>query len=272
MKRYIFCVFCALFTLFLLNFAVFTPRHIAFAEADNNQPMLAIIIDDFGGYERGGVETMLNLPVPLTCAVMPFVDNTQADAERAAALGHEVILHMPMESHVHLPGSWYGPVCIKNYDSPEVACQKLDDCLNDVPQAVGANIHIGSGVSRSRELMTAIISHLKEKGKFFCDSRTIIDTQCEEACVVAHAPYLGRDVFLEPHGQRGYSNACRFLLEGAQIAKEKGYAVAIGHVGREGGEETARAIKDSLAQIESMGVEIVPLSQIYNKLLNEQKV
>ena len=120
--------------------------------------------------------------------------------------------------------------------------------------------------------MAAIISHLKEKNMFFCDSRTIIDTRCEEASVAAHAPYLGRDVFLEPHGQRGYANACKFLIEGAQIAKEKGYAVAIGHVGREGGEETARAIKDSLSQIEAMGVKIVPLSEIYAKLANEQKV
>ena len=93
----------------------------AFAEEETKQPMMAIVIDDFGGYDRDGVSEMLEIDAPLTCAVIPFVEHTKEDSEMAAQNGHEVILHMPMESHVRLPEIWYGPVYIRNYDSIDVA-------------------------------------------------------------------------------------------------------------------------------------------------------
>ena len=255
---------CLIFAFFALFSGFLCPncKKQAFALDETKQPVMAIVIDDFGGYERDGVNEMLALDVPLTCAVIPFVENTKTDSERAIAHGHEVILHMPMESHVRLPESWYGPVCIKNYDSAQVAKEKIDRCLKELPMAKGANIHIGSGVCRNKELMAEIIAHLKEKGLYFCDSRTHPDTKCKEAAIMSHAGYLYRDVFLEPHGMKSYQTAVRFLKEGAMLAKEKGYSVAIGHVGKEGGHQTAMAIKNTLAEIEAMGVKIVPLSTI----------
>ena len=40
------------------------------------QPELAIVIDDFGSYDEAGVQTLLKTDIPLTCAVLPNVDNT----------------------------------------------------------------------------------------------------------------------------------------------------------------------------------------------------
>ena len=270
MKKVCFIIFAML----LFSTYMACPNcNISYADEDKtktsslfSEPMMAIIIDDFGGYERNGVEEIVNIPAPLTCAVIPFADNTKTDAELASSKGHEVILHMPMESHVKLPDEWYGATYIKNNDDPETVRKKLDDCLAQVPMAKGVNIHIGSGVCRNKELMTTIISHLKSKNKYFCDSRTHIETVGEQASIACGQPYLARDVFLEPHGMGGYANACKFLIDGAKIAKEKGYSIAIGHVGREGGVSTAKAIADSLDEISKMGVKIVPLSKIYEVL------
>ena len=256
---------------FLAFFAfVFCPnckKEMAYAD-EKTEPVMAIIIDDFGGYERGGVSEMLEINVPLTCAVIPFVEHTKEDSEMAIKNGHEVILHMPMESHVNLPQSWYGPVYVKNYDTIKQATEKIDDCLKELPMAKGVNIHIGSGVSRNANLMAGIIAHLKERDIYFCDSRTHPDTKCEEACRMCNAPYLYRDVFLEPHGMKSYASAVRFLKEGASIALKRGYSVAIGHVGREGGKDTALAIKNTIKEIEDMGVRIVPLSVVNERIKN----
>ena len=262
---------CLIFAFFALFSAFLCPncKKQAFAEEEYQQPVMAIVIDDFGGYERDGVNEMLEINAPLTCAVIPFVEHTKEDSERAIERGHEVILHMPMESHVRLPESWYGPVYIKNYDSIETACEKIDKCLGELPMAKGANIHIGSGVCRNKTLMAGIIGHLSKKDIYFCDSRTHPDTKCEQAANMCHAPYLYRDVFLEPHGMKSYHTAVRFLKECATIAKEKGFSVAIGHVGREGGRQTAMAIKNTLAEIEAMGVKIVPLSVISQMAKNK---
>ena len=90
-------------------------------------PKMCIVIDDFGSYDQSGVDLILSAPVPITCAVMPNVDNTEKNIAQIAGSRHELILHMPMESHVNLPESWYGPVFIRNYDTPEVAIKKLEE-------------------------------------------------------------------------------------------------------------------------------------------------
>lgn len=236
-----------------------------------NQPIMSIVIDDFGSYDQSGVETLLKCKVPLTCAIMPNVDNSESNFKTISELGHEVILHMPMQSHVNLPEDWYGPVYIANYDTPEAAKTKLEKCMKQFQNIKGFNVHIGSGVTRNKKLMTAIYEFAKEHNLYFLDSRTIETHATEEACKDTNSIYLGRDVFLEADKNRSYSGVKFRLNEAAQIAKEKGYAIAIGHVGAEGGENTAKAILDTLPEIEKMGVKIVPLSEIYEKLKSESK-
>ena len=263
MKRFLTFVL-TLISFTVLNLCAFPLNK---ACAAGSPPLMAIVIDDFGSYDQSGVEKILSASVPITCAVMPNVDNTKDNIEKIKASGrHELILHMPMQSHVALPESWYGPTYIANYDSPEVACQKLDSCLKDFSGVRGFNIHIGSGVSRNKTLMTAIYNYAKVHDLYFLDSRTIETKATEDACYDTDSIYLGRDVFLEADKNRSYSGVKYRLKEGAKIAREKGYSIVIGHVGAEGGENTANAILDSINEIEKTGVKIVPLSEIYEKL------
>ena len=54
---------------------------------------------------------MLNLPIKLTVAIMPFLPSTKRDAELAYRNGHEVIVHLPMEPK-RGKKSWLGPGAI----------------------------------------------------------------------------------------------------------------------------------------------------------------
>ena len=236
-----------------------------------SKPKMAIVIDDFGSFDQSGVETLSKCTERLTCAVLPNVDNTDSNIKQFEKLGHEIILHMPMQSHVNLPEDWYGPVYIKNTDSPDTACSKIDECLKQFPSIKGFNIHIGSGVSRNKTLMTAIYNHANKNNLYFLDSRTIETNATENACIETNSVYLGRDVFLEADKNRSYQGVCNRLLETAKLALEKGTAIAIGHVGAEGGENTAKAILDTVKKIKEMGVEIVPLYEIYDILKNESQ-
>ena len=229
------------------------------------KPMLAIVIDDFG-QARGGVEKMLSANCPLTCAVMPGLDFSVQDAENAHKNGHEVILHMPMEAYVKLPDSWYGPKVIRNYDTPEKARAMIKECLAEIPHAVGVNIHIGSGVCLNKSLMKAILEEVREEGKYFLDSRTNEKSVCGEVALTTNTAFAERDFFLEVHGNANYDYAKKLLLKAAERAKIQGHAIAIGHVGAEGGLSTAQAIIDSIKEIEEMGVQIVPLSEVIKKL------
>lgn len=226
-------------------------------------PKMSIVIDDFGSFDQSGVDTMLSCKEKLTCAVMPNVDNTEANINKIKEGGHEIILHMPMQAHVSLPESWYGPIYIANYDTPEKVVEKLDKCMQSFEGVKGLNIHIGSGVSKNRKLMSVIYDYAKKHNLYFLDSRTIETDSTVQACNDTQSIYLGRDVFLEADKNRSYQGVKSRLIEGANKALEKGRAIVIGHVGAEGGENTAKAILDTVDEINKMGVKIVPLSEIY---------
>jgi len=235
------------------------------------KPMLAIVIDDFGGYEEAGVNTMLSIDAPLTCAVMPNNENSLKHSEMANNNNKEVIVHMPMEASVKLPEMWYGPNCIRTFDNKEMVYNKLDIAFDSVKHAKGFNIHIGSGVCQHRDVVSYVYDYVKDNNKFFLDSRTHENTICEKVANEKNVVYLGRDEFLEPKGSNSYNTVKEHLEIACNKAKEKGFAIAIGHVGNHGGENTAKAIKDSLTDIKKQGIEIVPLSKIHEVLKNKNQ-
>ncbi len=275
MKKILYCFVLSILlanTIIALNCA--NCKNITSAQVSppsDQTPLLAIVIDDFGSYDRSGVKNMLMIEAPLTCAIMPNLDYSLEDMESIIKSGKEVILHMPMESHVHLPSDWYGPVFIKNTDSPREATKKLEDCLRSLPKAKGFNIHIGSGVSQNKQLMKAIIGYAKENNLFFLDSRTHENTQCENAAKEENFLCLGRDEFLEPHHDKSYAGVKQHIQNGINIAKQKGHAIIIGHVGAHGGENTAKAIKDMIKAIESEGIKLVTLSELNNIINSKTK-
>ena len=65
-----------------------------------NQPFhaaeLAVVIDDVGYNTARGLRAV-NLPGPVTIAVLPFAPHTNMLAQMAANRGHDVIVHQPME-------------------------------------------------------------------------------------------------------------------------------------------------------------------------------
>lgn len=235
----------------------------------STKPMLAIVIDDFGGYEEAGISSMLSIPADITCAVMPNNENSLKHAQMAHDHNKEVILHMPMEAYVNLPTSWYGTNYIRSFDTKDMVYNKLNIAFESVKYAKGFNIHIGSGVCQHKDVVSYIYDYAKDNNKFFLDSRTHENTICEKVANSKNLVYLGRDEFLEPKGSNSYSTVKHHLQVATNLAKEKGFAIAIGHVGNHGGENTAKAIQDSLTEIKNQGVEIVPLSKIYKFLENK---
>lgn len=254
------------FSMILFCFLLINAPNCGFCEKQTSaifQPRMSIVIDDFGGYEQTGVDTLLSIKEPLTCAVIPLVDNTKQNLEALSKTNHEIILHMPMQAHVSLPKDWYGETFIATGDSQETINKKFEMCLKDFPKIKGFNMHIGSGVSRDKETMKRVYNYANQNNLYFLDSRTIETNATKQASKETNSIYLGRDEFLEADKNKSYANAKFRLLEGAKKAIQTGSSIVIGHVGAEGGEQTAKAIVDTLPEIKKMGVEIVPLSTLY---------
>ncbi|HEY9062253.1 MAG TPA: divergent polysaccharide deacetylase family protein [Pseudobacteroides sp.] len=219
---------------------------------------LAIIIDDFG-QNRKGVDEMMSINKHLTFAVMPFLTYTKTDALNAHTKGYEVIVHLPLEAN-SAPLKWVGPKPIlANMQVNEIKQVTLD-ALEDVPYAVGANIHMGSKAGNEKHVVSSILDIIKEKNMFFVDSRSedhpIAKKLADKIGIICH----DRDVFLD--GKKPKSYIIEQLRKAGDIALKNGKAIAIGHVGTEGGQITAEAISEIIPVLESNNIQLVFVSEL----------
>jgi len=187
------------------------------------EPRLAIIIDDCGQWpdtERA----FIALPVALTLSVLPHVRYAAEIARAAEAAGKGVMLHLPMEPN---SGADPGPGEISTaMDDAAIAAQVRDD-IAGVPLAAGVNNHEGSRATADDRVMRDVTAVLAERRLFFIDSRTSAATVGERVAGAAGVPTARRDVFLDDVAELGATSSQ--LRRAAEIAKQKGSAIAIGH-------------------------------------------
>ncbi len=223
---------------------------------------LAVVIDDFG-YGGQGEEELLALDIPWTAAVMPFSEKTAADAQKVRDAGKEILIHLPMES---LEGKreWVGEKGIFLDMTEAEVRARVAEAYGILPDAVGVNNHMGSAVMENAERLGWIIEEVADRGGFFLDSVTTAQTQGRETAQKAGVVCLERDVFLDSTQQKEV--VCQNIRKAAEIAKSRGSAIAIGHVGPEGGTMTAAALAEMIPVLEAEGVRFVFLSQLAQEI------
>jgi polysaccharide deacetylase 2 family uncharacterized protein YibQ len=232
--------------------------HIQRAPGEGQEKYLAIIIDDFGS-DRRGIKEMMSIDRHLTFAVMPFLEFSAEDAKTAHEKGYEVIVHLPMEPNKG-KRSWLGPnPILAGMDSGTVS-KITRDAIESIPFAVGANNHMGSKASSDEGIVRAVLEVIKEKNLYFVDSCTAAHPIAKKIASTEGVLCYDRDVFLD--GQQPKSFVQKRLLEACDVAEKKGYAIAIGHVGIEGGTLTAQVIKEMLAEFDKRNIKLVFISEL----------
>lgn len=250
--------YLALFGFCFLGGRITAQRQAVTAGASPPQGRLAIVIDDFG-YNGEGTKAMLALPIPFTAAVMPFSDCSAEDGQAAVAAGKEVFIHMPMES---LTGKreWVGESGVfRSMDEGGIK-KSVEAAFAILPYAKGLNNHMGSAIMEDGRCLGAVMEVLKEKNAIFLDSVTTANSKGRALAEEKGIPFLARRVFLDSTDD--IEVVKKNLRKAAQIALQDGSAVAIGHVGPEGGEITAKAIASLIEELEDAGVVFVTAGEL----------
>jgi len=219
--------------------------------AKPDSPTIIIVIDD-AGHNIKQLEPFLNLPFPMTIAVLPGLGFSRESAERVVAAGKELILHQPMEA---LGGSDPGPRAISLAMSPEEASRILSENLDALPGVVGLNNHMGSAVTREPGLMRVMLDIAKTRGIYYLDSLTSSGTATAVLCREMEFPYWERDVFLDNSGDK--QSILHALEEGKKTARDQGAAVMIGHVWSA---ELAQTLMDIYPQLIEEGYSLSTIS------------
>jgi polysaccharide deacetylase 2 family uncharacterized protein YibQ len=214
---------------------------------------LAIILDDLGN-DRAAADAIFALPYPLTLSVLPNHAHSTEIAEEAHRRGHEVMLHLPMQS---VGNETPEAEELRPGMPPETIPGLFERMMQSVPDAVGVNNHQGSQATADATLMNELMPVLQQWNLFYVDSRTTAATVAYETAQrdgvrsgFRNVPFL--DDVVEVSAIR---KQVELALRGA---REKRDAIAIGHPHP----ETLQALREILPQAQSRGVQLVYISEV----------
>lgn len=227
----------------------------------NDEIYIAVIIDDFGNNQEG-TKLFKNMPIPFTAAIMP---NLEKSTEESIIFSenNDIILHLPMEPKTGKT-SWLG----KNPITTSLSSEKIREIiLNDINQlhnVIGINNHMGSKAMESEKVLREIFYIAKEYDLIIIDSKTTNSKLAKNLAKEYGVSFFERDVFLDGTNKDVKKN----LLKGVKIAKNKGYAVLIGHVGNAGGNITANTLLENYKDLQNNKIKFVTITQLNEIIKN----
>lgn len=228
----------------------------------HGRPMIALVIDDVG-LDRKRSERAMHLPGAVTLSFLPYALEVQRQVQQAKALGHEIMMHVPMEPDS--PTVDPGPNALRVKDTlPEVQ-RRLDWDLARFSGYVAVNNHMGSKFTRDPEGMRVVLDTLKARGVFFLDSRTTGASVGSRLAGELGLPHLERDVFLD--NVETHEEVSMRLAELERVARRYGYGIAIGHPH----DATLDMLEKWTRTVEERGFVLVPISAVMRvRLATEQ--
>ena len=225
-----------------------------FSVMDEKVNTIVLVIDDFGYRDDSISDGFLNLSVPITCAVLPGHIQSSRFAKKAINAGKEVIIHMPMQSTA--PSSGEEEFKLKTGMTSEEIEWRLNEALNEIPEAVGINNHQGSKATTDGKVMAVVASVLKNKNKFFLDSRTSSKTVGESTMRSVGVPTARRHIFLD--NDLNIKNISKQLNKLVDVSEKKGLAIGIGHVKG----NTLKVLEKEIPDLLERGFDFKFLSQV----------
>ncbi|MEM1110710.1 MAG: divergent polysaccharide deacetylase family protein [Pseudomonadota bacterium] len=221
------------------------------AASEPATPALVLIIDDIGNQRSRGL-AVIELPGPLTIAVLPYTPHGADLAREAHARGQEVMLHAPM-SNIGDEPLGEGALTAE-LDEAEFR-RRLEAALATVPNVRGVNNHMGSYLTQQGLQMAWMMQVLRHHGLYFVDSRTSHLTVAARTAEAAGIPNLSRHVFLD--NQRTAEAIAERFDAAIALAKAQGLAVAIGHPYP----ETIDYLREVLPGLQAEGIRLLTASE-----------
>lgn len=224
------------------------------ASLERPEGRAAVIIDDFGGTDNEISRGFLNMNQPVTIAVLPHLKASKKIANQAHANGLEVLLHLPMEPHNSQIDPGNKAVFVNL--TPDEIQNRVREALEGVPHIKGVNNHMGSKATENESVMEAVLPQIKEKGLFWLDSRTSLNSVAFDVAKKVGVKTAQSGMFLdnEPEVEK-----IRIKLERLyKLATTEGHVLAIGHCRP----LTLQVLRQALPKLEKRGITFVYASEL----------
>lgn len=215
---------------------------------------LAIVVDDMGSSLQEA-QSLAAIGVPINFAIIPGLRHYHEVANFSANRGIEIMIHMPMQPKEY-PRRRLESNGLLLEQSDEELRDRLNSYIEQLPQAVGANNHMGSGFTENPEKMKVVLSVLKENNLFFLDSITTPLTVGAKVAKELGMSYARRDVFLDNDQNELYIRGQ--LAKAVSRSHKTGHAIAICHPHH----ATIATLAKILPTLSQQGVVLVKISHL----------
>lgn len=185
-----------------------------------------IFVFDDAGHNLEQLQYFLDLPFPCTIAVLPKLPNSRETARRIRAAGKELILHQPMQALN--PNINPGDGAVKPGMDREEIKKIVASNVEEIGPIAGMNNHEGSLITSDEKAMEAVLELCREKNIYFLDSRTSSKSVVPQVAKKLNMNIWERAVFLDNKRDKAYMK--KQIIEGLEIASQRGEAIMIGHV------------------------------------------
>ena len=212
---------------------------------------MAIIIDDIG--YRQSDKAVLSLPANITLSILPHTPLGKSLALEAHQQGNEILVHLPMQA---LNGKAIGPGALTNTMTETELKAQISASIHSVPNASGANNHMGSLLTQLNSPMRWVMESLQLHNLYFIDSMTTKYTRAGAVAESMGVPLLRREIFLDndktPAGlEKQFNHAI-------SLAHAKRNIVVIAHPYP----ETVEFLNKNLHRLQSANIDLVHTSQL----------
>lgn len=217
-------------------------------------PRIAIIIDDLG-YRLDAGQRAIDLPGPISFAVLPGTPRARMLALQAHENGKEVLLHLPLQATPN--DNIHDPLGLNLDMNRREFGDTFEQALTSVPFAIGVNSHRGSMLTRHPGHMQWLMDEIRARDDlFFIDSFTTHESVALQIAKETGVDARKRDVFLDP--DRNPETVIREFERMKRLAQKRGSIVVIGHPYA----ATLDLLERELPGLAAEGYELVTISEL----------
>ncbi|KAB1443790.1 divergent polysaccharide deacetylase family protein [Pseudodesulfovibrio senegalensis] len=190
-----------------------------------NGPKLVVVIDDVGENMKI-LKGLLSIDLPLVYAVWPASSHMNESVRLLRKAGRDILVHFPMQPKGYPRVNPGEGALFVTMNAREIS-NTVRKYVAMIPEAIGANNHMGSLFTENKPGMRAALKEFKKRGLFFLDSMTTPKSVGRDVARSIAIPFYKRNVFLD--NVKDVSSIVYQLRKAERIAQSRGQAIAIGH-------------------------------------------
>ncbi|WP_050742515.1 divergent polysaccharide deacetylase family protein [Deferribacter desulfuricans] len=222
----------------------------------NSKKMLAIIIDDCGNNLKLA-KKLANIPYPITFSIIPHLKYSKETAEIARKFNKPVFLHLPMQPKSY-PSTDPGMGAIYLNTPKSLIKIIIKKNVESIGKIDGANNHMGSALTESREKMFEVLNELKNYTDIFVDSHTSSKTVAYNVCKKLNMRCGLNNKFIDNIDDK--NSIKEILYKSLSLFQKQDKVIIIGHLK----ENTIEVLSEELPKISKKNIKITNILEVVN--------